>query len=318
MTTTNNTLTAIDGLHVGHHTDLQHGTGCTVILCPPQTVGGVDQRGGAPGTRETDLLRPLHQVTHVNALVLSGGSAFGLGAADGVMRYLYLRGEGFMTGSGVAVPIVPAAILYDLELLGFHFPTPTDAYRAARSASAAPVPEGTVGAGTGCRVGALAGNAQASKGGLGSASRTLPNGLKVAALMVVNAVGDVIDADGRILAGLRDPHSGEFIGTLNALIALAQAPPPSSNTVIGGVATNAQLTKEGANKVAQMAQDGLARAISPAHTMYDGDTIFSLATGKIPADVSIVGALAAELTAEAIRRAVRTATRLGDVVAAHG
>lgn len=313
--TTNNSLTAVDGLRVGHWTDTDTVTGCTVVLCPPGTVGGVDQRGGAPGTRETDLLRPLHLVNEVNAILLAGGSAFGLSAADGVMRYLREMGVGFPTGSGVPVPIVPAAILYDLEIGAPEAPTAESGYAAAVGASNAPVMTGNVGAGTGCTVGKLAGLATATKGGLGSAAVTLPGGLTVAALFAVNAVGDVVALDGTILAGLRDVETGAFIGTLAAMQALSAQPPPG-NTVIGVVATNAALTKETTNKVAQMAHDGLARAVVPAHTMFDGDTIFALATGAVQADVNLVGALAAEVSARAIRAGVAAATTLGGVRAA--
>lgn len=319
---TNNTLTAVPGLRVGHATHLPGATGCTVILCPPHTVGGVDQRGGAPGTRETDLLRPMHQVQHVNAVVLSGGSAYGLAAADGVMRYLEDRGEGYKTATGFVVPIVSAAIVFDLAMGEADVrPDATMGYMACLSASASPVQQGTVGAGTGCRVGAIFGNSRATKGGLGSAAVDLGGGLIVAALMVVNAVGDVIDEHGQIIAGLRGENGDGFEGILNCLRNLpraAPAVPGGENTVIGVVATNARLNKEQVNKVAQMAHDGLARAVNPAHTMYDGDTLFALATGEVDADVNLVGAYGAEMTAQAIRAGVRAATSLADVRAVHG
>lgn len=309
----NNTLTAIKGIRVGQVTDTDGITGCTVIICPPETVGGVDQRGGAPGTRETDLLRPMHLVQHVNAVVLAGGSAFGLAAADGVMRYLREQQIGYPTGSGVPVPIVTAAILYDLEIGNAHaHPTAQTGYDAATIANADPVEQGSVGAGTGCRIGTVGGNATATKGGIGSASVRLPHDLVVGALFAVNCLGDVVAEDGTILGGLRTPDGENFAGTLNAMQAMAQNP-PTGNTVIGVVATNARLTKDEANKVAQMAHDGLARAVRPAHTLYDGDTIFSLATGQIAADVNLVGAFAAEVTAAAIRVGVQSATSLGGV-----
>ncbi len=310
----NHTLTAIEGLRVGHAHDLDGLTGCTVILCPPDTVGGVDQRGGAPGTRETDLLHPLHLVEHVHAVVLAGGSAYGLDAAGGVMRWLEERGVGFHVGVGV-VPIVPAAILFDLDL-GSPTARPDAAmgYAACQAASTEPVAEGCVGAGTGAQVGRLLGPAFACKSGLGSAAIDLGDGLRVAALFAVNALGDVVDEDGTILAGTRQPPDGtRFAGALTVLPALARMTPGNaSHTVLGVVATNAALSKEEANKVAQMAHDGLARAIRPAHTMLDGDTIFALATGSAGrANVSVIGAFAAEVTAQAIRRAVRMATPLG-------
>lgn len=314
--TTNTTLTAIPGLKVGHTTDLDAVTGCTVILCPPGTVGGVDQRGGAPGTRETDLLRPLHLVEQINAIVLSGGSAFGLAAADGVMRYLESQGIGYPVRSGAVVPIVPAAILMDLDIGdGSVRPDAAAGYAACESASDAPVAQGNVGAGTGCRVGAMLGNQFATKGGLGSAAVELGDGLVVAALCAVNPVGDIIDSDGTIIAGLRQPPDGnQFQGMLNVLRGGGRfTAPAASNTVIGVVATNARLTKEETNRVAQMAHDGLARAVNPAHTLYDGDTLFALATGAFPADASIIGAFAAEVVAQAIRSGVRSATTLAGV-----
>src|SRR5687768_15727232 len=314
--TTNNTLTAVPGILVGQQTHMEGATGCTVILCPPNTVGGVDQRGGAPGTRETDLLRPLHMVQHVNAIVLSGGSAFGLSTADGVMRYLEEREIGYKTRTGFTVPIVSAAIVMDLDV-GARGMRPDAAmgYAACADASANPVEQGTVGAGTGCRIGALLGSEFATKGGTGSAAVDLGDGLIVAALCVTNAVGDVIDERGEIIGGLRQPPDGNiFTGMLNALRPMARITSPvSSNTVIGVVATNALLDKDGANKIAQMAHDGLARAVNPAHTMYDGDTLFALATGEIAADVSVVGAFAAEAVAGAIRNSVRMATSLAGI-----
>ncbi len=314
-TVTNNTLTAVPGIRVGHATDADAITGCTVILCPPNTVGGVDVRGGAPGSRETDLLNPLRSVQTVNAIMLSGGSAFGLAAADGAMRYLEEQEVGFLTGTGHRVPIVPAAILFDLAIgRGDIRPDAAMGYAACINANSDPVEQGSVGAGTGCRVGAMMGGALATKGGIGSASVDLGDGLIVAALMAVNAVGDVVDETGQIIAGLRLPDGG-FAGVLNALRLLPRPLPTrdAENTVIGVVATNARLTKTEANKVAQMAHDGLARAVRPAHTMYDGDTIFALATGDIRADVNLIGAYAAEVTAAAIRSGVRAATALGSV-----
>ncbi len=315
----NETLTAIPGIRVGQYTDLEAGTGCTVVLCPDGTVGGVDQRGGAPGTRETDLLRPMHLVETVNAVVLAGGSAFGLAAADGVMRYLEERGIGHRSRMGAIVPIVPSAIIFDLGMGRSDVrPDAAMGYAACEAASDAPVARGTVGAGTGCRIGAALGNAQATKGGLGSACVDMGDGLLVAALMVVNAVGDVVDERGEIIGGLRQSPDGPgFAGMLNLMRAMAHQPLSASadreSTVIGVVATNARLTKEQVNKVAQMAQDGVAQAVRPAHTLFDGDTLFALATGQITADVSAVGAFAAEAVAQAIRDAVRQATSLFDV-----
>jgi L-aminopeptidase/D-esterase-like protein len=314
----NDTLTAIDGLLVGHAHDLDGPTGCTVVLCPPNTMGGVDQRGGAPGTRETDLLRPLHLVERVHAVLLAGGSAYGLDAAGGVMRYLENQGIGFGVQVGV-VPIVPAAILFDLDVGdASRRPDAAMGLAACQAASADPVAEGCVGAGAGARVGGLTGPQFACKSGLGSARIDLGDGLRVGALFVVNALGDVVEPDGTILAGARLPPDGaQFAGAMDILPALARFHPGGGgNTVIGVVATNAQLDKEAVNKIAQMAHDGLARAIRPAHTMQDGDTIFALATGSAGrANVSVIGAFAAEAAAQAIRRAVQTATPLAGLPA---
>ncbi len=311
----NDTLTQITGLRVGYTTDTGGLTGVTVILCEGGAVGGVDQRGGAPGTRETDLLRPLHLVRHVHAVVLAGGSAFGLAAADGVMRYLAERGVGQPTGTR-PVPIVPAAILYDLDLGSAEaYPDAAAGYAACLAATDGPVVEGNVGAGVGCSIGKLGGVALATKSGIGSVCLEVGEGLRVAALVAVNAVGDVLSEDGSILAGMRRPDGG-WMNSLDLLRGAPASPDPNASaTVIGVIATNAILDKEGANKIAQMAQDGLARAIRPAHTMYDGDTLFALATGEVAADVSAVGAFAAEAVASAIRRAVRAAASIPGIPA---
>jgi L-aminopeptidase/D-esterase-like protein len=314
----NQTLTDVSGIRVGHQTHLDGATGCTVVLCPPGTVGGVDQRGGAPGTRETDLLRPMHLVETVNAIVLSGGSAYGLATADGVMRYLEEQQTGFQAGGGFLVPIVPAAILYDLDIgkAGIR-PDAAMGYAAAAAASTGPVIQGSIGAGTGCRIGMMMGSEFATKGGIGSASIDLGDGLVVAALVAVNAFGDVLDEHGEIMAGLRQPPDGRtFAGMMNvmgSMVGMVDTPRSRENTVIGVVATNARLTKEGANKIAQMAHDGLARAVRPAHTLFDGDILFTLATGQIPANVNAIGAFAAEAVSDAIRNGVRYATSLAGV-----
>jgi L-aminopeptidase/D-esterase-like protein len=314
---TQNGLTDVPGLRVGHAHNLEAGTGCTVVLCESGAVGGVDQRGGAPGTRETDALHPMHLVNQVHAVVLAGGSAFGLDAASGVARYLEERGVGFDTGVA-RIPIVPAAILFDLGYGRADIrPDSQMGYQACQNASQGPVEEGNVGAGAGATVGKILGIGQAMKAGVGSTSEKIGDSLIVAALAVVNALGDVIDPhNGKIIAGSRALQSeglepdapGYFADTLQVMKSLAmfsQAKFSSQqNTVIGVVATNAQLNKEQANKVAQMAQDGLARTIRPAHTMLDGDTIFALSTGEVPTDVNLVGACAAELFSQAILRAV--------------
>lgn len=319
-------LTAVPGVRVGHATDLVGLTGCTVVLCETGAVGGVDQRGGAPGTRETDLLRPLHLVQQVHAVLLAGGSAFGLAAAEGVMRYLEERGVGF-DARVARVPIVPAAILFDLDL-GDPQARPDAAmgYAACQGATDAPVAEGNVGAGTGATAGKILGIARAMKSGLGSAALSLSGGLVVGALVVVNPLGDVIDpATGQVLAGTRRLDSDQPADTLALMRSLlgrsalrfasSRRLQAGSSTVIGVVATNARLTKEEANKVAQMAQDGIARTIRPAHTMFDGDTLFALSTGNRRADVNLIGAYAAETVAQAVVRAVKAAEGAGGVPA---
>ena len=318
--TMNDTLTRISGIKVGHYTALDAATGCSVILCPPGTVGAVDVRGGAPGTRETDLLQAHNLVAEVTAVSLSGGSAYGLATADGVMRWHSERGLGYGSRSGAVVPIVPAAILFDLTVgrPGIR-PDAAAGYKACKAASAAPVAMGSLGAGTGARIAAIAGDERASKGGIGSAATVVPNGVVVAALMAVNAVGNVIGEDGKILAGLRSREGAGFVSVLDEMARMSAAgdgPASRENTVIGVVATNGRLNKAQAQKVAQMAHDGIARAINPAHTMYDGDAIFALATGEVAADTTIVGAFAAEMVASAVRRAASRATSLAGIRAA--
>jgi L-aminopeptidase/D-esterase-like protein len=288
-------------------------------------VGGVSQRGGAPGTRETALLDPLNMVDKVNALVLSGGSAYGLDTAQGVMRYLEERGVGWPVGRGTVVPIVPAAILFDLGFGGDPRirPPAECGYQAASGATGGAVPEGNVGAGAGATVGKLGGGGGAMKAGIGSATRVMPNGLVVAALVAVNAVGDVVDPEtGRVVAGMRTAD-GRALADVRQLLRsgalLGGAPPRAGeNTTIGVVATNAVLTKAQANRMALMADDGLARAVVPSHTLGDGDTILSLATGRWQGDVNItvIGALAADALAEAIVRAAARAERSGGLPAA--
>jgi L-aminopeptidase/D-esterase-like protein len=308
-------------LKVGHFTDARRPTGCTVVLAEAGAVCGVDVRGGAPGTRETDLLDPVNTVQRVHAVVLSGGSAFGLEAATGVVRYLEENEIGFPVGVG-KVPIVPAAVLIDLRLGDWRIrPDASAGYAAARAAATGPVAEGNVGAGAGATVGKLHGMDRAMKGGIGTASVRLPNQAVVAALVAVNAVGDVVDPrTGRLLAGLRSEDGKGLRGTLDALLAGEQPgrPLPGENTSIGIVATNVALDKAEATKVAQMAHDGLARAIRPVHTPWDGDTLFALSTGALTvADAPLlVGSLAAEVVAQAVVRAVLTARGLPGLPAA--
>ena len=329
---TNDSITAVHGIRVGHFTLRERPTGCTAVMVDGEgAVGGVSQRGGAPGTRETDLLDPRNLVDRVNAIVLSGGSAFGLDAAQGVVRYLDEHKVGYQTNAGV-VPIVPAAILFDLSFGGDPSirPTADCGYKAASAATSAPVEEGNVGAGAGATVGKMGGVAEhpgyprgprkPMKSGLGSAAIIRPDGLVVAAIVAVNAAGDVIDPQtGQVVAGARDPD-----GTLADVRKLLRAgeigarPRAGENTTIAVVATNARLTKVEASRVALMADDGLARAINPSHTLGDGDTVFALATGRWPGDpnVSVVGALAADALAEAIVRAASRAASSGGLPSA--
>ena len=315
-----NAITDVPGICVGHAQNDLALTGCTVVLCEAGAVGGVDQRGGAPGTRETDLLRPVHLVERVHAVVLAGGSAFGLDAASGVVRFLEERGAGFDTRIA-RVPIVPAAILYDLAVGDARVrPDAAMGYQACQNASAGLPAEGNVGAGTGATVGKILGLSQAMKAGIGTASARIGAGVVVGAIVAVNAFGDVIDpASGEIIAGARSADLGPlrvgapgyFADTLQVMKTLVGRASlgfaTREHTVIGVIATNARLSKEEVNKVAQMAQAGVARTVRPAHTLFDGDTLFALATGRRRVDVNIVGAFAAEVTAQAIVRAVRTA-----------
>ena len=315
----NSTLTSVPGIEVGHADDPAGLTGCTVVLCEGGAVGGVDQRGGAPGTRETDLLHPMHLVKKVHAITLAGGSAFGLAAADGVMQYLRERNIGYKTGK-TRVPIVPAAILFDLAVGSSDaFPDAAMGYRACAAATGEPVAEGNVGAGMGCSAGKMLGPGHATKTGIGSAAVDLGAGLVVAALVAVNPFGDVVDEQGAILAGTRG-RDGRFVNTLATMRSVTGrlALRVGGATVIGVVATNARLDKEQANKVAQMAHDGLGRTIRPAHTLFDGDTIFALATGQVRGSPTLVGAYAAEVVAAAIVRATAAATDLGGLPAGPG
>jgi L-aminopeptidase/D-esterase-like protein len=316
----NNTITDIPGLRVGHAQDEQALTGCTVVLCENGAIGGVDQRGGAPGTRETDAMHPMHLVNEVHAVVLAGGSAFGLDAATGVVRYLEERGVGFDVRVA-RVPIVPAAILFDLAIGESGVRPDADmGYQACLNASTDPPAEGNIGAGTGATVGKILGLAGAMKTGIGTASLEIGSGVIVGAIVAVNVFGDVIDPEtGQIVAGARvvqkgpikvgkGPYFADTLCVMESLIGRTMLGfAARENTAIGIVATNAKLNKEQINKVAQMAQDGLARTVRPAHTMLDGDTIFALATGDKKADVNIVGAFGAQVFAQAVLRAVWTA-----------
>jgi L-aminopeptidase/D-esterase-like protein len=319
-----NSITDVPGIEVGHAQDETALTGCTVVLCRKGAVAGVDVRGGAPGTRETDLLQPINLVQKVHAVMLAGGSAFGLDAAAGAMRFLEERGIGFNTGAA-RVPIVPSAILYDLSLGNAKVrPDSEMGYQACLNASKVKVEEGNVGAGAGASVGKILGQKQAMKSGIGSSSLTIGQGLVVGALAAVNSFGDVIDpSTGRILAGVRSTKVGPFrIGNANRFADTLRLMrtrvgrtilnfAARANTVLGVVAVNADLTKSELTKVAQMAQDGIARTIRPAHTMLDGDTVFALASGGRKADVSTVGAFAAEALGNAVLRSVLMSSSAG-------
>lgn len=313
-----NSITDVPGIEVGHAQNDEALTGCTVIICRRGATAGVDVRGGAPGTRETDLLDPVNLVEKVHAVMLAGGSAFGLDAASGAMHYLEEQKIGFNTGAA-RVPIVPAAILYDLTVGRADVrPDAEMGYRACLNASDAAVPEGNVGAGMGASVGKIFGQKQAMKSGVGSASISVGRGLIVGALVAVNSFGDILDPNtGEIIAGVRSAKLGPlqfgapgyFADTMLLMKTFLGRTvlnfATRVNTALAVVAVNAALTKTEMTKVAQMAQDGIARAIRPAHSMLDGDVVFALATGGQKADVSTVGAFAAEALAQAIVRAVR-------------
>ncbi|CAF3958364.1 unnamed protein product [Rotaria sordida] len=320
-------ITTVQGILVGHGSKSERPTGCTVILCNTTCVGGVDVRGSAPGTRETDLLDPINLVTTVNAIVLSGGSVFGLDTASGVVRCLAEKNMGFPTRSGL-VPIVPAAVLYDLSV-GDNSSIVPDAnlgYSACMAANNSRVVEGNVGAGSGATIGKLFGMEYAMKTGLGSTSLTVRDSttnatVTVGALVAINAVGDVYK-NGILIGGARTSDSKRLLNTLNTLLDIspniASTFPVGTATTLACVATDAKLTKAQAKKVSQMAHDGFARAINPVHTMSDGDTVFTLATGVSPvSDVNLIGIMAAETVERAIIRAVEQATGLPGLPSIH-
>jgi L-aminopeptidase/D-esterase-like protein len=322
-----NAITDIPGIKVGHAQDYEAITGCTVILCEGGAIPGVDQRGGGPATHETDVIRPInHENKKAHAVLLTGGSAYGLNANLGVMRYLEERDIGYDT-MVAKVPIVPTASIFDLNIGSADVrPTPEMSYQACLNASDRPPAQGSVGVGTGATVGKMLGMGCATKGGVGTASMEIGGGVLVGAIVVVNAVGDVIDpATNQILAGARCLEKGPvkigagdvFADTMELMKGLVGRTTFSladrSNTVIGVVATNADLSKPYSTKVAQMGMNGVVRAIRPTNTMHDGDTIFALSTGKKKADVNIVGAFAAQVVQEAILNAIRAAKSLGGV-----
>ena len=321
-----NSITDIPGIKVGHAQNLEAITGCTIVLCEGGAVGGVDQRGGGPGSRELALLDPVNSIQQIHGVMLSGGSAFGLDAAGGALQYLEEKDIGYQT-QVARVPIVPSAILFDLNIGAAHTrPDKQMGYQACLNASDQPPAQGSVGAGTGATVGKLLGLGQATKGGIGTASMEIGGGLIVGAIVAVNAIGDVIDPENnQIIAGTRSLKKGpisiggdeifaDSLAILRSLVGRTLLGLASkANTVIGVVATNARFDKAQTNKLAQMAQNGVVRTIRPAHTMHDGDTIFSMATGEKKGDLNIVGAFAAQVMAQAVLNAVKHASSLGGV-----
>lgn len=302
----NGYITDVEGVMCGHCQSLDAGTGCSVILFKEGAVGGVDVRGSAPGTRETDLLRPMNMVQKLHGILLTGGSAFGLAAADGVMKYLEERGIGYDTGVA-RVPIVSSAVLYDLAYKDSNVrPDVIMGYNACKNAELSLCKQGIIGAGAGATVGKLRGTRFCSKSGLGSASIKLQSGLVVSAMFAVNAFGDIVNPKtGDVLAGVKNIHNNEFISTVEQLLNGAKNEVlAGTNTTIGVVATNANLNKEMANKLASISHDGLAKTISPVHTMMDGDTIFAAATGKVKADMTVVCTAAVEVVSRAVINAV--------------
>ena len=320
--TAHDQITDVRGIRVGHWTNKRAATGCTVVLAPPEgAVGGVDVRGGAPGTIDTDMLRPGTIAERAHAILLTGGSAFGLAAAAGVMRYLEEQGVGFHFGNAY-IPLVAGAVVFDLNVGSAKVRPDAEAgYRAAKSAKGGAVAQGSVGVGAGCTVAKAAGPERGLKGGVGTASERGPGGLLVGALVAVNAGGEIVDsARGRVIAGPRGDKPGTFIDTIEALRAGAPGPRPGENTTLAVVATNALLSKERANRLAAVSHDGFARAIRPVHTLGDGDTVFALATGEValasPQQLVPLEALAARAVERAIVRAVLMATGLGGVPSA--
>ena len=316
----NQTITSVPGIEAGHYTDLNNATGCTVVLCRQGAVGGVDVRGGSPGTRETDLLQPGRRVDQLFAVSLSGGSAFGLDAASGVMAWLEEQGIGYRVTPEVIVPIVSSAIIYDLGLVTSKVrPGAPEGRAACAAASGQPLPEGTIGAGTGATVAKTGGTHRACKGGLGSAAIRLAGGATVGAVVVVNSIGGIRNPfTGQLVAGPRRPD-GAFDDPVRILLEESQMGLPEGpvNTTIGVVATDARLTREQANFVARISHNGLSMTIHPCHTIRDGDTMFAMATGEFQdeVDLTILGAAAAEVSARAVLRAVQLATGLGGIPA---
>jgi L-aminopeptidase/D-esterase-like protein len=308
---------AIEGLRVGHAQDEKGLTGCTVVLLPPGSKGGGDVRGGAPGTRETDLLNPVNMVEEAHAFVLAGGSAFGLAATIGVVRYLEEKDIGVDT-IVARVPIVPAGVIFDLGV-GDPMSRPDEemGYRACLDVSEDIARQGNVGVGMGATVGMVLGHPYCTKSGLGTAYLDRPDGLKIFALVVVNAFGDVIDEAGNIMAGARDPKGGflDTEGFLAGAPGFGDTVIPGTNTTLGVIVTNGRLSKTDTNWVAQRGHNGLACALAPSHTKLDGDLVFAAASGEVETSADLVGVLGARLMAQAIRNAARAATSIAGIPA---
>ncbi|MBD3184389.1 peptidase S58 family protein [Candidatus Poribacteria bacterium] len=307
-----NAITDVPGIKVGHATNRVALTGCSVVLCEDGAVAGVDVRGSAPGTRETDALNPINTISKIHGVMLTGGSAFGLDAAGGVMKYLEELGYGYAMVD-LRIPIVPAAVIFDL-MVGDSSVRPDKemGYLACLNAKIGHVEEGNVGAGTGATVGKALGMNKCMKSGIGTASINLGD-IVIGAIMVVNALGDVIDPDsGKIVAGAYDRKTNQFVNIVQRMMKL-KSKVESGNTTIGVIATNARLNKPQATKISQMAHDGLARAIRPVHTMADGDTIFALSTDDVRADINVIGTAAAEVTVMAILNAVKKSEGFADI-----
>ncbi|MGI2026181.1 P1 family peptidase [Endozoicomonas acroporae] len=317
MTTQRHELFSISGLAIGHASDLERLTGVTVLRFDRGVTAGVDVRGAAPGTRETELLRPENLVDSVHAIVLCGGSALGLESMNGVSRYLEEQGIGLPTGF-IRIPVVTGAVLFD-QSVGDTSARPSEqmGYEATRLASRCDIEEGNVGAGTGASIGKVAGFDRATKSGIGCYAIRLKGGLVVGAVMAVNAWGDVVTGE-KLIAGTRSEDGQQFVSGMELLMNdQAVQALPGANTTIGVVVTNGKLTKAQALKMAQMGHDGLSRAIRPAHSMYDGDTIFSAATGEVDADVNVLGVVGAKAVEQAIYRAVNTASAAGGLPSIH-
>jgi len=305
-------ITDVPGVKVGHAQDIEGGTGCTVVICEEGATTGVDIRGSAPATRETALLDPVHKVETAHAIYLGGGSAFGLDGASGVMQYLEEHRIGFDTFGGIIVPIVPGATLYDLPIGNAKVrPDKAMGYAACQNATDHNTDQGNIGAGTAATVGKLVGPFSLMKGGLGTASMQVGD-LVIGALVVVNCVGDVLDTKGNIIAGSLNDEGNGFVDTMKVLSTRPESAEAQmgGNTTLGVIATNARLSKPSATKVAMMSHDGYARAINPVHTMEDGDIIFCLSTGEVEVNLTTLGALAAQLMARAVEKAVKAADSL--------